>query len=249
LAVQILCVIPARLGATRLSHKPLRLLAGEPLVRRVARRALALHVANRVVVAADDARVIDAVAGLTVDAVLTDSRHRCGTDRVAEVASRPEYRGFDVVLSIQADQPFLRREAATGALSRVEGGEALGTAGGQLERGDLMDLHRVKVVVDGKGRALRFSRELPASMAWSCGIAVLHHIGVYAFRRSLLHRWLKWGPSPDELSEGLEQLRAMHHRVAIGVAVLEGPVRPAIDTERDLAEAEAFMGTLTARTV
>jgi len=214
-------------------------------VRWVARRALALKVANRVVVAADDRSVLEAVSGTPVDAVLTDRRHQCGTDRVAEVAARSEYRGFDVVLSIQADQPFLPREAAVGALARVEGGDPLGTAGAPLQRGDLLDHHRVKVVVDGQGRALRFSRELPASVAWSCGIRVLHHIGVYAFRCSLLHRWLKWTPAPGELSEGLEQLRAMHRGVAIGVGALEEPVRPAIDTESDLAEAEAFVGTLT----
>ena len=247
MAVQLLCVIPARLGSTRLPNKPLRLLGGEPLISRVAARALELDFVSRVVVAADDQLVADAVSGLPVDAVLTDPRLGSGTERVAVVAGLPEYADYRVVLNLQGDEPFVSGDAARGAVERIERGDTIGTAGATLTGAGMIDVHRVKVVVDTAGRALRFSRVLPASFAWACGIEVLQHIGVYAYKRSVLKQWLRWAPAPGELEQGLEQLRPLHHGVSVGVAAVGGPVSPAIDTEEDLAEAEAYVDTMTQR--
>ena len=107
----VLAVIPARLGATRLPRKPLRLLGGVPLVVRVYERVLALNVVDRCVVATDDAEVMAACAAHNVPAVMTHCDHPSGTDRVAEVARRPEFQAFDVILNVQGDEPFVSQSA------------------------------------------------------------------------------------------------------------------------------------------
>jgi 3-deoxy-manno-octulosonate cytidylyltransferase (CMP-KDO synthetase) len=194
-----------------------------------------------VVVATDDAAVADAVSSMAVDAVLTDPEHSSGTERVAAVATLPQYTEFDSVLNIQGDEPFFPIEGARGAAVLVERGCHVGTAGAELARADLLDPHRVKVVVDRHGRALRFARVLPASMAWTCDAQVLHHIGIYAYRMAVLKHWLRWGPAPGELEEGLE------HGLSIGVARVDSRAPAGIDTDRDLAVAEAYMETMNQR--
>ena len=240
-------MIPARLGSTRLPHKPLRLLSGELLICRVAARALELDFVSRVVVATDHREVAEAVSDLPVDAVLTDPTLGSGTERVAAVAELPQYADSSVVLNIQGDEPFFPADAARGAVDRVDQGDPIGTAGAPLTGASVTDLHRVKVVVDGAGRALRFSRVLPASFAWACDVNVLQHIGIYAYRRSVLRQWIRWGQAPEEFEEGLEQLRPLSNGVSVGVARVDGPVPPAIDTEEDLVEAEAYVDTMTQR--
>ncbi len=240
-AVQLLCVIPARLGSTRLPDKPLRLLAGEPLVRVVVRRVLELDLAPRIVVAADDPRVLEAVAPLGVDGVLTGPEIGSGTERVAAVARLPEYADADVILNVQGDEPFVSGVAAVGAVQRVLAGDAIATAAGPLSAAAALDPNRVKVVVDETGRALRFSRALPASGAWACRVEVLHHVGVYAYTRRGLLRWVGLPPAPEEVAEALEQLRPLAHGIAVGVARTHEAAPPGIDTPDDLITAEQYM--------
>src|ERR671926_72757 len=156
--MRVLGVIPARLGSTRLPHKPLQLLAGEPLITRVLERVLEHGVLTGIVVATDSAAVAEIVERCGVRAILTSQTHPTGTDRVAEVAARPEFAGFDAVVNIQGDEPFLSREALVGALSRVEQGDDIGTAAAPLPAALATDPSRVKVVTDRRGRALYFSR-------------------------------------------------------------------------------------------
>ena len=240
-AVPILCVIPARLGSARLPRKPLCLLAGEPLVRVVARRALDATLADRVVVATDHPDVAAAVAGLEVDAVLTDPAHTCGTERVAEVADRPEYSWADVILNVQGDEPFFPLGGARKVTALVENGRAVGTLGATLTASAAVDPNRVKVVVDGDGRALRFARVLPASAAWQCDVDVLQHIGLYAYTRQALARWASAPSVSEEQEQRLEQLRPLSHGIPIGVARVPAPAPPGIDTEQDLHEAERLL--------
>jgi 3-deoxy-manno-octulosonate cytidylyltransferase (CMP-KDO synthetase) len=232
-------VIPARLAATRLPQKPLRLLRGEPLIRVVARRALSLDLGGPVVVASDDERVLEAVAPLGVPGVLTGT-HRSGTDRVAEVARRPEYAGADVILNFQGDEPFLPREAAAGAVARVLGGDDVGTAAQPLSPDAWRDPRRVKVEVDGRGRALRFFRT-PGAPACTHQPPTFHHVGVYAYRPDTLARWSALPPTAAEEAEGLEQLRPLARGFTIGVATLTDSVPHGIDTEDDLETAEALL--------
>lgn len=247
MAVQIVCIIPARLGSSRLPHKPLQRLAGEPLVHHVARRALELEPVIRVVVAADDRRILDAVADLPVETALTSRGHRCGTERVAEVATHDRCSDYDAFLSIQSDEPFFPARAALGALERLQLGDAVGTAAAPLSAKDLTDPNRVKVVVDGTGHALRFARVTPASGAWGCDVRIMHHIGIYAFTRLVLKQWMRWRPSAEERTEGLEQLRALEHGVPIGVAMVGEAAPVAVDTAHDLQMAEAYVESLSER--
>jgi 3-deoxy-manno-octulosonate cytidylyltransferase (CMP-KDO synthetase) len=240
--MRVLGVIPARLGSTRLPNKPLQPLAGEPLVTRVIERVREHGLVNELVVATDSTKVADVVKRSQVRAVLTANSHPTGTDRVAEVAGRPEFEQFDVILNIQGDEPFVSREALVGALSRVEQGDDIGTAAAPLDPALADDPSRVKVVTDARGRALYFSRAvIPHTREAGARNDGLYwqHVGVYAYRRDTLARWIRLTPSPAERAERLEQLRALYHGMTIGVARLENPIFPGIDTAEDLRRAEA----------
>lgn len=241
LAVPILCVIPARLDSARLPRKPLRLLAGEPLIRHVARRAAEAGVADRVIVASDRTEVLEAVAGLPVDTCLTSGQHASGTERVAEVAARGDFAWADVILNVQGDEPFFPVEGAVGALREVEHGRAVGTVGGALMPAASASVDRVKVVVDRSGRALRFSRAQPGESSRGSDVSVLEHVGMYAYTREILQQWVGAGPLPAESTEGLEQLRPLALGMSIGVARLDGAPPPAVDTPADLERAERYM--------
>ena len=239
----VLVVIPARLGSTRLPHKPLQLLAGEPLIARVARHVVEMEIADRVVVATDADEVAKAVSRVDVEVVLTRPDHVSGTDRVAEVAARADFQRFDVVVNVQGDEPFMPRAAVSGALDRVGIGDDVGTAAAPLDPGEADDPSRVKVVCDVNGRALYFSRaRIPH---WRDGGAApqgtwWQHLGLYAFRRSALERWTSLEATTLETAERLEQLRALQHGFTIGVALLEEPAPAGIDTPDDLRRAERY---------
>ncbi len=185
----VLGVIPARLGSTRLPRKPLQLLAGEPLVNRVAERVREHAVVDRIVVATDAREIAAVVERLGVEVVMTHDRHQTGTERVAEVAGRPEFRGYDLVVNIQGDEPFVTREAISGSLDRVRAGRRRGNGGAPLDAELADDPARVKVVTDRRGRALYFSRAVipfrrdPAEPAEGL---YWQHLGVYAYTRP---RW------------------------------------------------------------
>ncbi len=238
----VLGVIPARLGSTRLPHKPLQLLAGEPLVNRVAERVRDHAVVDRLVVATDSAEIARVVKRTGVEAVMTHDRHLTGTERVAEVAAKPEFARFDTILNIQGDEPFVTLEALSGSLARVRQGDDVGTAAAPLDPDLVEDPARVKVVTDARGRALYFSRAvIPFRRDAGDSAAGLYwqHLGVYAYTRPALVRWVALPPSSAELAEKLEQLRALQDGMSIGVARLTEPALPGIDTPDDLRRAEA----------
>jgi 3-deoxy-manno-octulosonate cytidylyltransferase (CMP-KDO synthetase) len=245
--MRVLGVIPARLGSTRLINKPLQLLAGEPLVTRVVQRVAAYGLVDTLVVATDSPMVIQVAERTGVAAVLTDEAHTTGTERVAEVAARPEFRDYDVIVNIQGDEPFLDREALEGSLDRVAQGDEVGTAAAPLELALVKDPARVKVVTDLGGRALYFSRAViphrrepddPSDgLYWQ-------HLGIYAYTRASLARWVSLPPTPAELVERLEQLRALQNGMTIGVTRLSAPALPGVDTPEDLKRAEAHWHAL-----
>ena len=156
--MRVLGVIPARLGSTRLPNKPLQLLAGEPLITRVIQRVLEHGLTDDLVVATDSPHDRPGGRAAGVRAVLTDPGHPSGTDRVAEVAARPEFAGSRSSPTCRATSPSWRREALAGALARVEQGDDIGTAAAPLDPALAGDPARVKVVTDAAGRALYFSR-------------------------------------------------------------------------------------------
>jgi 3-deoxy-manno-octulosonate cytidylyltransferase (CMP-KDO synthetase) len=240
--MRVLGVIPARLGSTRLPNKPLQLLAGEPLVTRVIERVLEHGLVEQLVVATDSPRVIQVAEDAGIRGVLTGDAHETGTDRVAEVAARAEFAGFDTIVNIQGDEPFLSREALAGALERVGQGDDVGTAAAPLDPALAGDPARVKVVIDARGRALYFSRSvIPHRRDPDDATDGLYwqHLGIYAFTRAALARWVTLPPVAAERAERLEQLRALHFGLTIGVARLHEAALPGVDTADDLRRAEA----------
>jgi len=240
--MRVLGVIPARLGSTRLPNKPLQLLAGEPLVTRVIQRVQEYRLTEDLVVATDSPMVVQVVERSGVRAVLTDGGHRTGTERVAEVAGRPEFGHFEVLVNIQGDEPFVAREALERALDRVQAGDDVGTAAAPLDPALAADPARVKVVTDARGRALYFSRAVIPHRRESTDPGeglYWQHIGLYAYTRPALEQWVSWPPCPAEKAERLEQLRALHYGLSIGVGKLTGPVLAGVDTLDDLHRAEA----------
>ena len=245
--MRVLCVIPARLGSTRLPNKPLQMLAGEPLITRVIQRVQEHGLVDELVVATDSPMVAQIVERSSVRAVLTARSHPTGTDRVAEVAAKDEFAVFDAIVNVQGDEPFLAREALAGAIDRVSQGDDIGTAAAPLDPAMAGDPARVKVVTDARGRALYFSRAvIPHLRDAGDGASRLYwqHLGLYAYTREALRRWTSLEPSPAELAERLEQLRALHHGLRIGVALLAEPVEPGVDTPDDLRRAEAHWHAL-----
>ena len=249
--MKTLAVIPARLGATRLPRKPLRLLAGIPLVVRVLERVAALRVADRCIVATDSQEIVDEIERAGGEAVLTDTAHASGTDRVAEVVARPDIRGFDAIVNVQGDEPFVSAAAVRGALAQVtEHGFALGTAALRARRDVLQRPDVVKVVTADDGAALYFSRApIPflreASDAAERDARVLHHVGVYAYTPDALARWVALPVHPLERIERLEQLRPLANGMRMGVAITDDTARSGIDTEEDLALANSQWATFT----
>jgi 3-deoxy-manno-octulosonate cytidylyltransferase (CMP-KDO synthetase) len=240
--MRVLGVIPARLGSTRLPHKPLQLLAGEPLITRVVERILEHGLVEQLVVATDSDEIARVVERSGVRAVLTSGRHPTGIDRVGEVAEQPGFGVFDTIVNIQGDEPFLPREALAGALQRLEQGDEIGTAASPLDSAAASDTSRVKVVTDAWGRALYFSRAVIPHLREPEGSSEgVHwqHLGLYACTRSALHRWVTSPPSPLERVERLEQLRALQNGITIGVALLDEVALPGVDTADDLRRAEA----------
>lgn len=237
-------MIPARLGSERLPRKPLHVLAGRPLIEWVWRRVSAFDVLDRVVVATDSDEVAAASAAFGAEAVLTSDRHESGTERVAEVAARPAFQTFGIVVNIQGDEPFVTQDQVAGAVAMVEAGSDVGTVAAPVASLTAWrDPAVVKVVRDGAGRALYFSRapiphargrEPTAGELASDGY--LRHIGVYAYSRTVLARWMTLPCTDLERLERLEQLRPLAAGLAIGVAVV-GSAEGGIDTPEDAVRA------------
>ncbi|KFN42906.1 3-deoxy-manno-octulosonate cytidylyltransferase [Arenimonas oryziterrae] len=248
--------IPARFGASRLPGKPLRLIAGEPMVVHVARRALAAG-ATQVVVATDDARIADAVRGYPVTVCLTRADHPSGTDRLAECAEQLGWTDEEIIVNLQGDEPFAPPEGIRAvARTLAEAGTEMATLATPIEDSDtLFDPNAVKVVRDARGLALYFSR---APIAWqrdrfardrtsAPAPGALRHIGIYAYRAGFLRRFTSLPPGELEGLEALEQLRVLEagYRIAVGITPVAFP--PGVDTEADLLRAEQRMMSNSAR--
>ncbi|HET6350411.1 MAG TPA: 3-deoxy-manno-octulosonate cytidylyltransferase [Candidatus Krumholzibacteria bacterium] len=209
-------VLPARYGSTRFPGKPLAVISGKPLIEWVYRAATRVRGAARVVVATDDARIAHTVRAFGGDVVTTGADHATGTDRVAEVARRIR---ADIIVNLQGDEPvfdprlvgrMVRVFARDGAVDIVTACHAL------RDPAEFVDANIVKVVVDGRGHALYFSR---APIPWNGmrATGAFRHVGVYAYRRAALLRMARLPRTPLEISERLEQLRALENGMRIAV--------------------------------
>ena len=241
--------IPARFGATRLPGKPLRLIAGTPMVVHVARRALAAG-ARQVVVATDDARIADALSGESLVVCMTNAAHPSGTDRLAECADQLGWADQQIVVNLQGDEPFAPPEGIRAVAEALAVGTApMATLATPVDDCEvLFDPNAVKIVRDRNGLALYFSR---APLPWqrdrfardrlgAAGEGALRHIGIYAYRAGFLRQFAAMPPGQLEQAEALEQLRVLEAGHRIAVALTPVPFPPGVDTEADLARADAW---------
>jgi 3-deoxy-manno-octulosonate cytidylyltransferase (CMP-KDO synthetase) len=245
----VLGVIPARLGSSRLPRKPLHPIAGRPLVEWVWRRAVEMDLFGAVVVATDSAEVADAARAFGAEVAMTDAAHPSGTDRVAEVARGERYARFATVVNVQGDEPLLPAAHVAEAVRLVrEGGWDVGTVASPIA--SLDELHEpsvVKVVRGDDGGALLFSRAAiphardggPTPEALARG-PWLRHVGVYAYRRDALLRWVALPEGSLERLERLEQLRPLAAGMRIGVGIV-APAEGGVDTPADAARMESLL--------
>ncbi len=236
-------VIPARFQSTRFPGKVLATLGGRPLIQHVHDAARAATRLTSVIIATDDERVRDAALGFGARVTLTSPHHRSGTDRVAEAV-----RGLaaDVVVNLQADEPFLPPstiDALVAALADDASADLATPACPLDDARAAASPHVVTVVRDREERALYFSRaalpayrHAPAADAGAC--PWLRHIGLYAYRREALVTLASSPPTTLELAEDLEQLRALELGLTVRV-VVTAPHPPGVDTPEDLVVAEA----------
>jgi 3-deoxy-manno-octulosonate cytidylyltransferase (CMP-KDO synthetase) len=231
-------------GSTRLVGKPLQKIGGKPMVQWVYERALRASLLTDVTVATDDERVLTAVSAFGGKAVMTSSQHTSGTDRVAEAAKRV---GADIVVNLQGDEPFIEPEMIDGVLRPMieDPGLPMCTLKTRITSAEeLKDPNVVKVVCDRQGYAIYFSRSpIPHGIGPSGEGGPgksFRHIGLYAYRRDFLVRFSRLEPTPLELTEGLEQLRALEN--GFKIKVVETPYNPvAVDTPEDLQKAKSMV--------
>lgn len=247
-------LIPARLASTRLPDKPLADIAGAPMVVRVA-QAAARSRARRVVVAADDVRIVEACASHGVQAVLTRVDHPSGSDRLAEACQQLGLDGDATVVNVQGDEPLIAPAMidACAELLAARPDCVMSTVAHAIDdAAEFINPNVVKVVLDAAGRALYFSR---APIAWwrdgfAKGLdattplppaqAPLRHVGLYAYRAGFLRRYPTLPVAPLETLESLEQLRVLWHGERIAVHVSPERPGPGVDTPEDLARVRAL---------
>lgn len=238
-------VVPARFGSTRLPGKPLLDIAGKPLVVRVAERAL-LSRASQVWIATDHPDIAAAAQRHGLKALMTRDDHPSGTDRLAEVAAQLGCDDADVLVNVQGDEPLIEPQVIDRVAAELEADAdaAIATASHPLTSAEeFFNPNVVKVVCDGRDRALYFSRapipyardafavsrqRLPAALP------AQRHVGLYAYRAGFLRRYASLAPAPIETWEALEQLRALWHGFSIRVVALEHAPEAGVDTQEDL---------------
>ena len=237
--VKALGVIPARLGSTRLPEKILRSISGKPMIQHVWECAKRAKKLEDVIVATDDARIQKCVEGFGGKAFMTRSDHPNGTSRIAEVMGHFKQ---DLVINIQGDQPLVDPKALDEMVSifeRSKDVEMLTLAVRMTDKASFENPNVVKIVCDGEGDALYFSRAtIPFFQGkQDCAFSFLKHLGVYGYRRDFLLEFVAWKPGILENIEKLEQLRVLERGRSIRVIETKYDFI-SVDTEEDLQEVE-----------
>jgi 3-deoxy-manno-octulosonate cytidylyltransferase (CMP-KDO synthetase) len=237
-------IIPARWSSTRFPGKPLHLIAGKALLRRVLDRCEKAKNLDSVIVATDDMRIAEAAFNWGAEVALTSTSHCSGTDRIAEVARSAKQFAF--IVNIQGDEPLVDPRLIDKIVEKLRADRTIQivTAAHRFEHPeDALSPHQVKVVVDLAGNALYFSRApIPFQRARRGGdqstehqkvrSLSLRHQGIYGFQRNALLKFVKWKPTLLERAESLEQLRALENSVTVHV-LITAKGSPGIDTPSD----------------
>jgi 3-deoxy-manno-octulosonate cytidylyltransferase (CMP-KDO synthetase) len=244
--MKILCVIPSRINSTRLPRKPLVDLAGKPMIQRVYEAAIQCPEFSKVIVATDSLEIESIIKGIQGNVEQTEAHHLTGSDRVAEVASR--YPEMDIIVNLQGDEPFIRPEMLSTLVKPFIQGESfpMTTLAYPLDfEKDYSTSSVVKVVFDKNFKSLYFSRSpLPffqkkLSDLEKKELPVLHHMGVYAYKRDFLKIYTQLKQTPLELAESLEQLRALENGYDIRVCPVKHKTLE-INTPEELMEAQKW---------
>jgi len=232
MTVNTLGVIPARYASSRFPGKPLVMIDGKSMIMRVYEQTLKTTVLNRVIVSTDDERIFNHVKECGGEVMMTSESHASGTSRIGEVIENLSFLGqcpYDVIVNIQGDEPFIDPSQIDMTVALFNKPEVIiGTLIRKIEKNeDLFDPNVVKVVVDKIGKALYFSRSpipyfrgIPQD-AWLDKYDYYKHIGLYAYRSSILKEVLNLSLAPPESAESLEQLRWLYHGYSIHTAVTD----------------------------
>jgi 3-deoxy-manno-octulosonate cytidylyltransferase (CMP-KDO synthetase) len=243
--------IPARFASTRLPGKPLRLIAGEPLIVHTVRRALACG-ADEVIVATDHPGIAETVSSLPVSVCMTPDDLATGSDRLAWCVRELGWPEDAIVVNLQGDEPLVPVAAVVRVVETLRRDDApVATLAAPIhDAAEAFDPNAVKVVRDARGRALYFSR---APIPWQrdafaldrgtlpADAGLLRHLGLYGYRAGFLRRFPGLPASPLERAESLEQLRILSAGHAIAVAVVSERLPPGVDSEADIAAVEAAL--------
>jgi len=242
--MSIYCIIPARIGSTRLKEKPLRLIGDKPLILHVLEHAQKIQGINGVYVATDNEKISDLFKNSKNEAIMTPSELASGTDRVAFAARLIGCKQHDIIINIQGDQPFFDPDYARLLIEILEQNKniSISTLACPIDFEEAQNPNRVKVVLDKDKNAIYFSRSVIPYIRDTnpAGIKYLRHIGVYGYRNDFLQTFTQLEKSFLEDIEKLEQLRALENGYKIGVGIVEqAPID--IDTEEDLLAAEKYL--------
>jgi len=241
LSSKVIGVIPARFGAQRFPGKPLALIAGIPMIVRVVRQAQKARRLSEVWVATDDRRIADVVEKAGAKAVLTPAALKSGTDRIA-YAVRGKVAG--IIVNIQGDEPVMSPKAIDAAVEVLQGDAKVLMSTVLIplsDKKEWLDPNVVKAVLGPKGDVLYFSRA-PIPHPRDGGMPKAYkHMGLYGYRPAWLQRMARLKPTPLELTEKLEQLRAMENGVTLRAAVVKGAESIAVDVPSDVKKVERFL--------
>lgn len=246
-------IIPARLASTRLPEKPLREIAGKPMIAHVVEQARQSS-AERIIVASESAEVLDVARDAGAEVCLTRGDHESGSDRLAEVVDQLDFSSDTIVVNLQGDEPLMPPSLLERVAIELEsdphaGVSTLATPIRDFE--SACDPNHVKVVMNEAGRALYFSRamiphprdlpEIKMRGPIPETLRYYRHLGLYAYRAETLRRFHRSRPTPLELIEKLEQLRLMAMGIAIRVSIVAEAPPPGVDTEEDLLRVQSLL--------
>ena len=239
--MKTIAVIPARYDSTRFPGKPLALLLGKPIIQHVYQKVVDTKLFDDVIVATDDQRIFDTVIQFDGKVMLTSKKHQSGTDRVAEICSKIE---CDVVVNVQGDEPFISKEPLEKLVEVFKDEEVEVASLMHKITAEIDSPNFVKVVCDINSNALYFSRSVipfvrnPESPITNPGY--FKHIGVYAFRKEALQKFVRLSQSKLEEAEKLEQLRLLENGVKIKMIETDY-TGIGIDIPEDLQKAEKII--------
>lgn len=224
LTPKVFVIIPARFGSKRLPGKPLIMIKGKPIIQHVYENASKCPLPEDVVVATDDERIFECVKGFGGEVIMTKKGHPTGTDRLAEAASMLNLKQEDIIINIQGDMPYFDPEIIEEVAAPLIKNSFLPIATLAQEIKDLDEIgdpNCVKVVFTKTGRALYFSRN-PIPYDRDKVFPIYYkHLGIYAYRKSFLDKYVKLPQTPLERVEKLEQLRVLEHGYPIQVVITE----------------------------